>query len=309
MAASRFNHKGLFVATFTPMKENGDINPDVVPAYVDHLLRSGIVGIFVHGSKGEGLSMTVAERKLMAETWLAASKGKLKTIIHVGAIALRDAQELAAHAESNGADAIAAIPSYYFAPRTPVELATSLQSVAAAAPNTPFLYYHNPAITHIQMDMSVFLTIAKTHIPTLCGMKYTGSDLSGASRCLLDHGLEFEIMWGPEDVLLGALALGMKSFIGSCYSFAAPIANRIIKAAEAGDFEAARSEQKKLKKLKDLAERFGDPVSTFKALTVIVGVPVGPTRAPLRALNAKEMQRFQSTLQEEGCLKWLTESD
>lgn len=64
---SRFNHKGIFVATFTPMKENGfvlrrqtfisdhnlthlffpsDINPDVVPKYVDHLVRNNIVGVF-----------------------------------------------------------------------------------------------------------------------------------------------------------------------------------------------------------------------------------------------------------------------
>ncbi|OQV15201.1 N-acetylneuraminate lyase [Hypsibius exemplaris] len=309
MAASRFDHKGLFVATFTPMKDNGDINPDVVPAYVDHLVRTGVNGVFVNGTAGEGLSMTVAERKLMAETWLAASKGKLKTIVHVGAVALRDAQELAAHAESLGADAIAAIPTFYFAPRTPVELATSLQSVAAAAPNTPFLYYHIPAMTRIEMDMSVFLTIAKAQIPTLSGVKYSGFDLSGASRCLLDHGLEFEVMWGRDDVMLGALAFGMKSFIGSSYNFTAPIAIKIIKAVEAGDFETARNEQKKLKKVMDLTERFGDLVSTFKALTAIAGVPVGPTRAPLRTINAKEMQKFRSTLQEQGCLEWLTGSD
>jgi N-acetylneuraminate lyase len=108
---------------------------------------------------------------------------------------------------------------------------------------------------------------------------------------------------------LGALALGVKSFIGSSYSFGAAIANNVIKAFEAGDLQTARIEQMKLKKVMDMTERYGDPVSVFKALTALVGVPVGPTRAPLRAVHVKEMQNLQNVLREQGSLKWLTGKD
>jgi N-acetylneuraminate lyase len=50
--------------------------------------------VLVNGTAGEGLSMSVAERKLMAEKWVSACKNKLKIIIHCGALALRDAQHL-----------------------------------------------------------------------------------------------------------------------------------------------------------------------------------------------------------------------
>lgn len=48
----------------------------------------------VNGTAGEGVSMTVQERKTMAEKWVAASQGKLKTIVHCGAVCIRDARDL-----------------------------------------------------------------------------------------------------------------------------------------------------------------------------------------------------------------------
>ena len=63
--------------------------------------------------------MTVSERKTMAERWISSCKGRLKVIVHCGALSLRDAQELAQHAEKNGADAVSAVPSFYFSLRSP----------------------------------------------------------------------------------------------------------------------------------------------------------------------------------------------
>ena len=63
--------------------------------------------------------MTVSERKTMAERWLLACKGRPKVIVHCGALSLRDAHELAHHAEGNGADAVSAVPSFYFSLRGP----------------------------------------------------------------------------------------------------------------------------------------------------------------------------------------------
>ena len=41
---------GLIDAPFTPMKPNGDINLDPIPAYAAMLAKNGLKGVFINGS-------------------------------------------------------------------------------------------------------------------------------------------------------------------------------------------------------------------------------------------------------------------
>jgi N-acetylneuraminate lyase len=100
---------GLIAAPFTPFNADYSLNLEVIPAYVKHLLRQKVTGAFVGGSTGEYASMTQEERISLAATWRAASGPALKIIIHVGDNSLRNSCVLARHAESIGADAIAAL--------------------------------------------------------------------------------------------------------------------------------------------------------------------------------------------------------
>jgi N-acetylneuraminate lyase len=67
--------------------------------------------VFSAGSTGESVDLTVAERKAMAAAWVQAAKqyGQ-RVIVHVGADSVVDARDMAAHAQSVGADAVAAMP-------------------------------------------------------------------------------------------------------------------------------------------------------------------------------------------------------
>ena len=75
---------GLIAAAYTPMHSDGTLHLDVVPQMVDHLVNSGVSGIYVGGSTGEGMSLTSAERRYVAEAYVTAARGRLKTIIQVG---------------------------------------------------------------------------------------------------------------------------------------------------------------------------------------------------------------------------------
>ena len=63
---------GLVDAPFTPMKPNGDINLEPIPAYAAMLAKNGLVGVFINGSSGEGYMLTTEERKALAEAWVKA---------------------------------------------------------------------------------------------------------------------------------------------------------------------------------------------------------------------------------------------
>ena len=68
--------KGLNVAVVTPMTQDGAVNLDVIPQYAEFLISQGVDGVFVNGSSGEGLLLSVEERMAVLEKWMPFS-GKL----------------------------------------------------------------------------------------------------------------------------------------------------------------------------------------------------------------------------------------
>ena len=103
---------GLVAPTLTPFHANGTVDLAGVDRQAKFLQATNVSWIFCSGTTGESVDLTVAERKLIAERWMALSKksGAFRVIVHVGAESIVDTKEMAAHAESLGAHAIAAMP-------------------------------------------------------------------------------------------------------------------------------------------------------------------------------------------------------
>jgi N-acetylneuraminate lyase len=117
----------------------------------------------------------MSERKLTAERWIQASAGRLTVMVHVGTPCMKDVKELASHAESAGADAIATIPPVFHTPVTISEsqsqsllqlliitnfnlignLVTFLKEVSMSAPTLPLFLYHIPAFTHVDCKLQI----------------------------------------------------------------------------------------------------------------------------------------------------------
>src|SRR5215204_6377094 len=108
---------GSLAAVVTPLSEGGAaLDEDAVEPYVDFLARPGrLDGILALGTTGEGILLSVDERKRVAERFIDAGRGRLQVAIHAGAQTTADTVELAAHAADRGADAVAVIGPPYFA--------------------------------------------------------------------------------------------------------------------------------------------------------------------------------------------------
>jgi len=105
---------GLMAATHTPMRPDGGVDLSLVEKQAELLAGCGVVGAFVCGTTGEGPSLTVDERLRLAERWAQVARGRLKVVVHVGHLCLRDAAAMAAHAARVRADGIAMLPPFYF---------------------------------------------------------------------------------------------------------------------------------------------------------------------------------------------------
>jgi N-acetylneuraminate lyase len=215
---SRMNFQfGLAAAPVTPLDKNGELNVSIIGKYIDILLEQGIRSVYVNGCTGEGPSFDVQERKLVAEKWVEYGRNKLdKIIIQIGGTNMKDSQELAVHAQSIGASAIASLPHLFYQSdhsdvSSLVEYCAELTSVV---PKMPFMYYHFPGFTGVNIKVEEFLEAAQHKLPSLVGVKYSHNDLYDATQCTLVGGGKYFVSLGADDLFLSGLVLGKGYSIG-----------------------------------------------------------------------------------------------
>ncbi len=301
----RFPLTGLVAATHTPFHADASLNLAIVEKQAAHLLANGVKFAFIGGTTGESSSLTVEERRALAQRWMEVTPGsELKVIVHVGANCLADARNLAAQAQQLRAAAVAAVAPCYFKPRSVASLVDCCADIAAAAPALPFFYYDIPTFTGFSFPLPEFLAQARERIPNLAGIKFTNADLMMFQQTLRFDGGAFSIPWGLDEILLAALALGATGAVGSTYNFAAPIYQRVITAFERGDLKTAREEQFRAVQLITLLASRGY-MGAAKATMKLLGVDVGPARLPNGSLNAEQQAALRSDLEKLGFFDWI----
>ncbi|MDR3707373.1 MAG: dihydrodipicolinate synthase family protein [Capsulimonadaceae bacterium] len=279
---------GLIAAPFTPLLTNGEMNLPLVEKQADHLLRTGVSGVFVAGTTGEGASLTLDERMALAKRWVDVAGRDLIVLIHVGTNCGKDSQALAAHAQKIGVAGIGALSPSFFKPIDIPALLDFLAPVAASARALPFYYYQIPSFTGVSFPASQVLAQGAVRIPNLAGVKFTYEDFADFAACLALNGGAFDCLFGRDEKLLDGLRAGSHGAIGSTYNLAAGLSRRIIDAFDRGDLaEAAR--------LQAISARFIDIVygkytglPTAKVLSKLIGIDLGPVRPPLKDLSAEQ---------------------
>ncbi len=236
--------KGLIDAPFTPMRPNGDVDTEPIPAYAAMLAKNGLKGVFINGSSGEGYMLTAEERMLLAEKWMEAAPAGFKVIVHVGSCCLRESERLAAHAARIGAWGIGAMAPPFPKIGRVEELAKYCEAIAAAAPTLPFYYYHIPAFNGAYLPMVELLGAVDGRIPNFAGIKYTFESLYEYNQCRLYGGGKFDMLHGQDETILPSLAQGgAEGGIGGTTNYNGRELTGIIEAWKQGDIETARERQ------------------------------------------------------------------
>lgn len=274
-----------YVAPVTPLTAEGSLNLRAIgPLY--RLLRSrGAEGLYVAGGTGEGMLLTVNDRKRLLEAWRDAAGTQVPLMVHVGCVSLTDARDLASHASQVGASAISAMTPSIFAPRGMEELIRFFSELTEAAPSIPFYYYHNPANAIAFKNTAYdFLVAAHQALPTLEGVKFTSEDLMDLSRCLRFEDGQYRIFYGKDEFLLGAHATGVNDFIGGAFNVVLPLVKECLAAFNAGRLDHARAVNHRIVDVVAVLRRFGG-LPAVKATMELLGVPCGPLLPPLRTVS------------------------
>jgi N-acetylneuraminate lyase len=296
---------GLVAATHTPFAKDGSLNLAMVERQAAHLLGWQIKTAFIGGSTGEYSSLTLDERLSLAQRWMDVTQGTdLRVVIHVGSNCLADSRALAGQAQRLGATAISALAPSYFKPRSVDDLVACCTEIASAAPGTPFYHYDIPALTGVNLSMPEFLDRAKNRIPTLAGLKFTNPDLMAYQLCLHADEGAWDLPFGMDEHLLGALAMGARGAVGSGFNFAGPLYQRMLATFTEGNLAGAREEQLRGVRLIQLLARHGY-MGAAKAIMGMLGVEVGPARLPNSTIAEENVGQLRSDLEALGFFDWL----
>jgi len=269
-------HRPLIVAAITPLTDDGArLDTAAIAAYVAFLESHGADGVFACGTTGEGVLLSLDERRRTAEAYRAALAGAL--IVHAGAQGTADTVALALHAREIGADAVAVIPPPYF-PLDGDSLTAHFVAAARAASPLPFYCYAFAGRSGYPLPVEVIKRIGAS-VDNLAGLKVSESPFERVEP-YLELGLP--VLVGSEPLITAAVARGA---IGSVSGMAAAFPDVVRAALDAAD-EAAAS---RLGELRAAMEASGQFIAAAKHVLGTRGVPVGPEmRAPLRPLTTDE---------------------
>ncbi|OUN22131.1 dihydrodipicolinate synthase family protein [Flavonifractor sp. An82] len=272
-------YQGVIPAFYACYDEAGNISAEGVRALTRYLIGKGVNGLYVGGSSGECIYQSVAERKLVLENVMAEAKGKVVVIAHVACNNTADSMELAAHAESLGVDAIAAIPPIYF--HLPeYGIAGYWNDISSAAPNTDFIIYNIPQLAGVALTPSLLAEMQKN--PKVIGVKNSSMPVQDI-QMWKDAGVI--VFNGPDEQYVSGLAMGACAGIGGTYAVMPELFLKVYEHFQKGEMEPARQIQNDICRIiYKMCSAHGNLYAVMKAILAKNGVNCGSVRKPMPGL-------------------------
>ncbi|HEX6226105.1 MAG TPA: dihydrodipicolinate synthase family protein [Chryseolinea sp.] len=286
-------------ATFTPMFEDGSINYSRIPDHFHHCINTGANGIFLNGTTGECMSLSLDERLKLVETWTEyrrqVNRPDFKIFVHVGSCNLYETARMAEHAENHGVDGIAMVATFYFRPRTLEELVDQCAYVAAAAKNTPFYYYNIPFMTGVNFPLISFLEVASRRIPNFAGLKNSFTDIVDYQHCLHFAKENYALYWGTDEAFMMLYTAGNRHYVGSTYNYMGDIYQEMLKAHHSGNMKAVVKLEGEADAIYKIILKHNG-VTAGKEIMRMLGIDCGTVRLPLTPLTERDRQSLLESL-------------
>lgn len=280
-------YHGIIPAFYACYDADGEISPQAVRDLTQYFIDKGVQGLYVNGSSGECIYQSVEDRKIVLENVMAVAKGKLTIIAHVACNSSKESQILAAHAESLGVDAIAAIPSIYF--RLPeYAIADYWNEISAAAPHTDFVIYNIPQLAGVALTPSLYREMLKNE--RVVGVKNSSMPVQDIQTFASIAGPEKIVFNGPDEQFLAGRLMGAAGGIGGTYGAMPELFLRLNQLIEDKELDRARELQYAINDIiAKLCSCHGHMYAVIKAvLKINEGLDLGGVRSPLSNLIATD---------------------
>jgi len=286
---------GVIPPLITTFDQNGYIDRERLKKLVKFVEKGGVQGLFVCGTYGSGPLMSKEERKLVLETVADSASPSTSVIAHVGSSNPEEAVELAKHAESVGAAAVASVVPFYYShayndddvKRFFVKLINSVR--------IPVLLYNNPKAAGYSVRVSL---LRELYNEGLAGIKDSSFDL------LFFYGVKYEFdlkkflyIVGTEAFIVPTVSLGASGTIAGLANAFPNIVVETFNETKQGNYVKALELQDKVNRLREI-QHFAQSIPAIHALLDIVGIDAGYPRSPFVLVDEKTKNKMKEALRE-----------
>lgn len=286
--------QGVFPAMLTPFTRHGaQVDYDRAAALAAYLADKGVDGLFPCGTTGEGLLMTLDERKKLLEVVLDAVGKRLKVIAHTGCLDLASTIELTRHAMEAGAKAAGVIaPGFYGYDAK--SLHDYYVAVARAVKGFPVLLYNLPSCTGNTLTSDLVVSLSRA-ADNIVGIKDSGGDLLGLTTVINNARAGFAVINGVDSHTYYALLSGAHGSVASAANVVPELFIDIRRDFKQGKLDAAWRKQQTLNAVAKTLQ-YGRMVAFCKEAMRLRGFDPGFVRSPQRELNAAERKQLEKEM-------------
>lgn len=289
-------YQGVIPAFYACYDEEGEISPERTRALVEYLIAKGVQGLYVNGSSGECIYLSVEDRKRVLEEVMKVAKGRLTIIAHVACNNTKDSIELARHAESLGVDAIATIPPIYF--RLPeYSVAQYWNDISAAAPNTDFVIYNIPQLAGVALTPGLYKEMLKNE--RVIGVKNSSMPVQDIQTFVALGGEDHVVFNGPDEQFLGGRLMGAAAGIGGTYGAMPELFLKLNQLIADKELERAKELQYAINAIiGKLTSAHGNMYGVIKeVLKINEGLNIGSVRSPLTPVTEEDRSIVEEAAQ------------
>ncbi|MCZ7482659.1 dihydrodipicolinate synthase family protein [Rhizobium rhizogenes] len=275
--------QGISGVPVTAYDAGGEVDAGVTAEVYARVAKAGIHNIVAAGNTGEFYALTPAEILRVYEAAIKGVNGKAPVTAAIGR-SQREALSMARQAKDMGASAVMS--------HQPVD--------PFAAPQSQIDYFLGlaegselPLVAYVRADgFSVDDMVRLSSHQNVAGIKFATTDIMLLSRAIAasDPNGALYVCGLAESWAPAFCAAGARGFTSGLVNVAPQFSLQVLDALTSGDFDAARKIVEKIELFERLRTRYrnGANVTVVKEAMEILGLAVGPVRAPGLARLDKE---------------------
>jgi 4-hydroxy-tetrahydrodipicolinate synthase len=284
---------GIIPAMVTPLTADEEINEKALRRLTNHLIDGKVHGVFAVGSQGEFWALSPDEKRRVWETVVDETRGRVPVYAGTVGVTTRETIELTRMAEKAGIDAVSILTPYFIGPNDD-QLFDHYKAVAEST-SLPILVYTNPARTNVKISPGLLARLAQ--VKGIVGIKDSHGDLELTAEYIRVVPPSFSVLMGRDTLIYAGLSYGTKGGIAATANVKPALVASIYDKYMAGDLPGALQAQRELAPLR-LAFAWGTFPVVIKEALNLMGMDVGPCRAPVGPLTAEQRERLKKVLQE-----------
>lgn len=290
--------KGAGVAIVTPMKENLEVNYELLERNINYQIDNGTDAIIIAGTTGESATLSEEEHKKVVKAAIEFTKHRVPVIAGTGSNSTQTAIELSQEADKDGADAVLIVTPYYNK-ATQKGLIEHYTAVAKSI-DLPIIMYNVPGRTGCNIQPETAVKLAK-EVDNIVAIKAATGNLAQETKTMaLAEGC-LDMYSGEDGLIVPLMSIGAKGVISVLSNVAPKQTHDICAKFFAGDVAGSAKMQFEVLELVDALFCEVNPIPVKHALN-LMGMETGPLRMPLCPMEEANLERLKKAMKNYGIL-------